>query len=175
MTLSPLTEEIVWDSEWFKIVAKSQSKDREPHYVLECKDYVSIVATNREGKLILVRQFRPAAGRFTLEIPSGHVEEGQTPEEAARVELLEETGYDAGKLEFLCDLSPDPGRMGNRMWLFFTSDATPVPTSTHHREAGVESLVYGAGVSSLLLDDDFQNALHHAALLAAITRGKLPL
>lgn len=173
--LHPLTEEVVWDSKWFHINARRYAADAEPHYVLNCKDYVSVIATNVDGKLLLVRQFRPATGMSTLEIPSGHVEAGQTPEEAARLELLEETGYEAEQLDFLCQLSPDTGRMGNRMWLFFAQDVKPVVTTGHQREDGVEPLIYEGDARTLVRDGEFQNALHHAALLAAIARGKLLL
>ena len=90
---------------------------------LQTKDYVSVVAVTEDGRLLLVRQFRPAVGRMTLELPSGHVEPGETPEQAARKELLEETGYLADTFTLLGNLSPDTGRLGNRMWCFFAKGA----------------------------------------------------
>ena len=175
MSVAPLTEEVVWNSQWFQIVAKRHENDREPHYVLQGRDYVSIIATNREGKLLLVRQFRPAFGGVTLEIPSGHVELGQTPEEAARLELLEETGHEADKMDFLCHLCPDTGRMGNRMWLFFAGQAIPSASAEPLGEPGVELLISESNARTLVMKPEFQNALHHAALFAAVARGKLPL
>src|SRR4051812_25783530 len=93
MTQNSAGDKLVFDTRWFQVVARPFTGSSEPHYVINTTDFVSIIATDTEGRLILVRQFRPAVGRKTLELPSGHVEKGETPEEAARKELLEETGY----------------------------------------------------------------------------------
>ena len=53
---------------------------------------------------------------MTLELPAGHVEQDETPEESARKELLEETGHVAEKFELLASLSPSTSRFTNRMW-----------------------------------------------------------
>ena len=67
-------------------------------------DFVVIVAVTRQDQILLVRQFRPAAAAVTLELPAGHVDPGETPEQAARRELLEETGYEADTFKLLASL-----------------------------------------------------------------------
>ncbi len=63
---------------------------------------VFIVATTTPGdELILVRQFRPPAGRLMLEFPAGLIDAGEAPEETARRELYEETGFE-GRILHLC-------------------------------------------------------------------------
>lgn len=59
-------------------------------------------------QIVLIRQFRVAAGRVLYEIPAGTLEKGESPEECAARELIEETGYRAGKLKelFHCFLAP---------------------------------------------------------------------
>ena len=52
MTSFPLSKEIVLDVNWFQIVANRYTAADDPHYVLQCKDYVSIVTTNEDGKLL---------------------------------------------------------------------------------------------------------------------------
>jgi ADP-ribose pyrophosphatase len=59
-----------------------------------------------EARIVLVRQFRYAWGRPSWECPAGHAEPGESPEECARRELAEETGYRAQKLELLYTLYP---------------------------------------------------------------------
>ena len=86
---------------------------------------VVIVAVNPRGHLLLVRQFRPAVDAFTLELPAGHIEPGETPEAAARKELWEETGHEAETLELLTKVSPSTARFTNHLWCFFAPNVKP--------------------------------------------------
>jgi ADP-ribose pyrophosphatase len=63
--------------------------------VLRVPDSVSIVAVDG-GNLVVVRQTRAGAGGRTLELPAGSIEDGESPEECARRELVEECGLEAG-------------------------------------------------------------------------------
>jgi ADP-ribose pyrophosphatase len=64
---------------------------------------VVMVAITPSGKVVLEKQFRPPLGRDVIELPAGLVEHGESLEEAAKRELIEETGWDAKKLEFLAE------------------------------------------------------------------------
>ena len=64
---------------------------------------VVMVAFTPTGKVILEKQFRPPMGRDVIELPAGLVESGESMEVAAKRELIEETGWSAGKLEFLAE------------------------------------------------------------------------
>jgi len=168
-------EEVVLDTNWFQVVARRPEGYTHPHYSLRTSDYVSVVATDRAGRMILVRQFRPTVWAATLELPSGHVEKNQTPEQAARNELLEETGHEAEQFEFLCNLSPDTGRLGNRMWCFYAGNASPTKDTNHKAEAGIDFVLYEGGLRKLIQEKDFYSALNYAAIFAAVLRGKLPI
>jgi ADP-ribose pyrophosphatase len=168
-------EEVVLDTNWFQIVARRPAGFDSPHYSLRTRDYVSVVATDHAGRLLLVRQFRPTVWETTLELPSGHVEAGQTPEQAARTELLEETGHEAERFEFLCNLSPDTGRLGNRMWCFFAGNATPTKNAAYKAEAGIDFVLYDGDIRALTAEKDFYSALNCAALFAAVLKGKIPI
>lgn len=175
MPTLPPTDEVVLATNWFQVVARRPDGWRDPHYSIRTRDYVGVVATDRAGRLLLVRQFRPAVWAETLEIPSGHVEDGQTPEQAARAELLEETGHVAEKFELLANLSPDTGRLANRMWCFFAGDAEPTRDPAHRAEPGVDFVAREGGVRALLADPTFCSALNRAALLHAVLAGRLIL
>ena len=69
------------------------------------KGAAAVVAVDKDGKLLMVRQYRNALDRETLEIPAGALDTAEEPTQtAAARELEEETGYKAGKLELLISL-----------------------------------------------------------------------
>lgn len=97
--------EVVFKTDWF-FVEEVRRDDLpflkgKPFYRITPSDGVVILATDEQGKLILVRQFRPALDAETLEVPCGALESNEDPEPAARRELLEETGYEAGEMILL--------------------------------------------------------------------------
>ena len=63
--------------------------------------YVTVVPLTTDGKVVTVRQFRPGPETFLENFPEGGMEKGETPEEAAYRELLEETGYHSEEIIFL--------------------------------------------------------------------------
>ena len=63
--------------------------------------FVTIAAITKEMEFILVNQFRPGPEDFLTSFPEGYLEPGESPEECAKRELLEETGYQAGSVKFI--------------------------------------------------------------------------
>jgi len=70
---------------------------------------VAIVPVLPGARLVLVRQYRYAAGRSLLELPAGTLEPGEEPLACARRELREETGYEAGEMRRLLSCFMAPG------------------------------------------------------------------
>jgi ADP-ribose pyrophosphatase len=93
--------------------------------VLESPDWAAVVAVTPDNQVVMVRQFRHGTGELSLEPPGGLVKEGQAPEQSAREELEEETGYQAGALEFLGWMHPMPAIFTNRFYVYLARDATP--------------------------------------------------
>lgn len=81
-----------------------------------------ILPVTADRRVILIRQFRYAAGETLLEVPAGTLDPGETPEQTAERELLEETGYHAGRLEKLAEFFPSPGILAERMHLFLATE-----------------------------------------------------
>lgn len=86
--------------------------------IVEHRGSVAIVPMHDDGTVVLVRQFRKAAGRFTLEIPAGTLEPGEDPSRCAARELQEETGFRATVLAALAKFFVSPGYSTELMHLF---------------------------------------------------------
>ncbi len=163
---------VAFSTNWFDVVVRP-TPDGQPYYMLELDDYVSVLAMTVEGDLLLVRQYRPVVERETIELPSGHVDPGESPEQAGRRELLEETGFVAGTMEHLGTLSPDCGRLTNRMWCYFAADVRP-SGGTPQLEAGVTPMALpAADVLRMAVDGPIDHALNLSVLFLAIARGRL--
>ena len=76
-------------------------------------------------EIILIKQYRPAIGKWIIEIPAGIVERGEKLEETAIRELIEETGYRPGKLEKLASIHPTPGYSNEIIHIFIAKDLQP--------------------------------------------------
>lgn len=79
---------------------------------------VVILPVLDDGRVVLIRQFRHAAGRVLYEIPAGTTEPGEPCLSCARRELAEETGYSARRWKRLCEFYPAPGISTERMALY---------------------------------------------------------
>jgi len=106
-------------------VRRSPRTGREhPFLILDSSDWVNIVPVTPQGNIVLIRQFRHGTASVVWEIPGGMVDaEDDTPEHAARRELLEETGYRTERVEFLGAVHPNPAIQNNRCHSFVAYDA----------------------------------------------------
>ncbi len=104
-----LSKKVVWQGKFMSAVeityrdARGVVRTWEALERLGIGGIVVMVAVTPSGNIILEKQFRPPMGREVLELPAGLIEPGELPEVAAKRELIEETGWSAGKLEFLAE------------------------------------------------------------------------
>lgn len=94
--------DLAFETPWFKIETWQLPESGEPFYRICQPEGVVVVPLTRDRRFVLIRQYRPALERFTLEFPAGGLSGAETPEEAARRELYEETGYRAEILRLAC-------------------------------------------------------------------------
>lgn len=85
---------------------------------------VVVLPVLSDGRIVLIRQYRHAAGQYLWELVAGHKEPNQTAVEGARRELLEETGYTARRIHKLLEIYPSPGLLGERMDIFLAEGLT---------------------------------------------------
>jgi ADP-ribose pyrophosphatase len=86
--------------------------------IVEHPGSYAIAALPSPDRLVLIRQYRHAAGRALWEIPAGTAEERESCEDGARRELREETGFLADSLELLCAVYPTPGYSTERVSIY---------------------------------------------------------
>ncbi len=82
----------------------------------------AIAALDAQGNLLLVKQYRIAAGAELLEIPAGKLEPGEDPLACAMRELEEETGYKAGSMTLLFSLYPTPGYCSEQLHIYYAQE-----------------------------------------------------
>lgn len=85
---------------------------------------VVVIPVLDDGRIVLIRQFRYAAGQYLWELVAGHKEPKEDPAEGARRELIEETGYRAKRLRKLFEIFPSPGLLGERMDVYLAEGLT---------------------------------------------------
>ncbi len=97
--------------------------------IVEHNGAVGIVPVTKDGKLVMVKQFRYPAGRAVLEIPAGKIDKGETdPEKTAHRELKEETGYTAEALHYLGKINPSIAYTEEVIHLYAATGLTPGET-----------------------------------------------
>lgn len=93
------------------------------YYVFEYPDWVNIIAITRDGRFVLIDQYRHGLGETSYEIPAGVMEPTDcSPLDAARRELLEETGFGGGQWRPLTVLSANPATQNNLTHCFLATD-----------------------------------------------------
>ena len=165
-------------SPWMAIIEReiefAEDASPELYHAVGQADYIAIVALTPEGKIPIVRQYRPALERFTWELPAGLVDEDESPEACCRRELAEETGLTAHAVHTLGAYAPCTARLSNRVHTFFV--ATGPRAATGPAEPGIElKLVSPAELAGLILSGEFVLQLHIGALLLAGLRGYIDL
>ena len=93
-----------------------------------------VLPLHSNGDIMLVKQYRHAAGEYLLEIPAGTVEEGESPEKCAFREIEEETGLKAAKLKKISEFYVSPGFLTEKMHLFVATKLTKTQQNTDDDE-----------------------------------------
>jgi ADP-ribose pyrophosphatase len=96
-----------------------------PIFTFDTPDWCNVVPLTDDGKIVLVRQHRFGIDAPSLEIPGGLIDAGEAPIDAARRELAEETGYDAGTIVSLGAIHPNPALQQNRLHMFLARGCKP--------------------------------------------------
>lgn len=108
-----------WLEVFQETVRLSDGRLIDDFYQVDMPDFVVIVARTIEGRLVMERQYRHGARRYSWTLPAGYIDAGEDPAAAARRELLEETGYEAMRWRLLGVFTVDGNRGCGRAHFFF--------------------------------------------------------
>ena len=123
----PLTEDVAWTGRIFNV---DRLRVELPDGRVAIRDVVrhpgavAVVALTEDGRICLVRQYRTALGRVTVEIPAGKLAPGEDPLECATRELLEETGMSAEKVAFLTTIATSDGFCDELIHIYMATGLT---------------------------------------------------
>lgn len=135
------------------------------YYVLEYPTWVNIIAITTDGRFVMVEQYRHGLGDVFTELVAGVAEKGEEPLQAARRELLEETGYGGGEWQLYTVLSANPGSMNNLTYTFLATGVEPM--SEQHLDATEDiavRLLTADEVKAMLLSNEMKQSLMAAPL-----------
>lgn len=165
-------------SPWMSIIERAVEfnprAELQLYHAVDQQDYVAIVAALPDGRIPIVRQYRPALEAFTWELPAGLVDPGEDAAACCRRELIEETGLGVRAVHPLGSYAPCTSRLANRLHSFFVE--TDPLAEGQRTEPGIElKLVSSAQLAQLIVAGDFVLQLHIGALLLACLHGFIDL
>ncbi len=141
----------------------------DPYYVIEDHDWCHVFAVRDDGRIGIVRQYRPAAEVFCLELPGGIIDPGEDPLTAARRELQEELGATATEWITLRTTYPNPARQTNRIHLFVARGVACDGTQSLDPNEEVDALfLTEAEIREAIASGEFTQGLHIASFYVAL-------
>ena len=165
-------------SPWVELIARevefSPEQPAEIYHSVGQLDYLAIVALTPDGRLPIVRQYRPALEAFTWELPAGLAELGEDPADGCRRELLEETGYPTSAIHPLGTAAACTGRLSNRIHSYFLETGERIDDFKPEPGLTVE-LATPSQLVSMIKSGEFIQQMHMGALLLAELRSFIAL
>lgn len=114
--------EYIYQSPWLTVRKDSVRTEKginiEDFYVLEYPTWINVIAITTDGQFIIEEQYRHGIQQNVFELCAGMCEKGEAPLDAAKRELLEETGFGGGKWSFIGKFAPNPNSMTNWCYSF---------------------------------------------------------
>lgn len=129
-------------------------------YILEYPTWVNVIAIDKDGRFVMVEQFRHGLGDVYTELCAGVAEEGEEPINAAKRELLEETGYTGGTWSLLNKISQNPSTCTNYTYCFLAEGVEK--TDSQHLDATEDvnvKLLSEQEVLDMLKNDEIKQSL----------------
>jgi len=163
------SQKTLLDRKWLRITEDSVLLPNgtviDEFHVMHLPNWASVIAVTPDRRIVMVEQYRHGLGRTSLELPSGVIDPGEQPLEAAVRELYEETGYRAKDWLKLLEVSPEPSRSTHRAHFFVAFGAEPFGAASPEASEVIDVRVLSVRE---LLDGLNEGRIDHAAHIGAI-------
>lgn len=156
-------------NEWISVrkdhVLLHNGVDIDDFYVIERSPIVHVIAITEEGNFVFEKQFRYGIGRDCLEICAGNIDTNESPLEAARRELQEETGYAGGHWKIISELAVDTSNMTEISYSILATGVTKIAEPKLEKTEEIETV--------LLSEDEVIEALKRGDIISALMAAPL--
>ncbi|MCL1982189.1 MAG: NUDIX hydrolase [Clostridiales bacterium] len=150
-----------------KDTVKVVNGDTSYREIVEHDGGVTLAAITPSNRMVMVKQFRKAAGKAVLEAPAGKREKGEAPIETASRELREETGYTAADMVLLTKFYSSVGYSEEIIYLYLCTGLTPGETDFDDNEA-LDIMEYDLGeLYKMAVDGEIEDSKTIIAVLMA--------
>ena len=169
----PSDESVVFQADRYQIRRVTyQTADGGSHSrdIIRHPGAVVLLPITDDGQIVMIRNYRVSLDRFLLEIPAGTMEPGEEAAVTAERELIEETGYRAGTLQYLRTFYASPGICDEAMHLFLATQLTAGPPQREAYESIENELVSFEQAGRWLADGTIQDGKSLVALLDYFAR-----
>lgn len=160
----------VFQNQWLQVKKKSYRHEGqlEPHeyFVVERSPFVVVVALDGSD-LLMVRHYRHGTDQTYLELPAGYRDAGESAVDAARRELLEETGFEAGSATLLGELHPLPGYVRSSASVVLCGNLRHVGSALDTNEIEEVVRVHGAIAITMVKNGEINEMQAVSAILLA--------
>ena len=176
------SSEYLFRDTWFTVrkdvCEKPDGNIVDPYYVYEFPTWVSAVALTADNHVLMVRQYRHAIEDTVIEIPGGCVDDTDSSfEQAIARELMEETGYEFDKYQYLGKISPNPSTNTNWMHMFLATGGRKVGDQSLDHNEDIEVVPVSIDeLKKLLREGGIVQAMHVTTIMYALEKlGELKL
>lgn len=133
-------------------------------FIIENPDWVNVIAFTKDEKVILIEQFRHGIEEITLELPGGMVDARENADDAAKRELLEETGFAANKMIYLGKSRPNPALQNNWIHHFLALACEKISKTKFDEHESINTKFASTSEIDELIDNE---QITHSLVLAA--------
>lgn len=146
-----------------------EGKIVEEYFVVEMPTTVCAVAITEEREVLMVKQYRHPIKEVILEIPGGFIDKDETPEQAVRRELKEETGYEFSTVIKVGKTAANPGVLDNYTYLFLAQGGkkTGAQSLDENEEIEIEKVSI-AELKTLFLENKIIQSMHSNCIFYAL-------